>query len=673
MSSTITPGHDVVFDEAPEEFNPALSDPKVQFQEAPSDPRDEFWQEAEPTWWDSLKEAPAWAISLGVHLVLLLILGSIMQVTEYLVPEEIVSVPVEEIHEDTYKFETTVQDKIGNDANDDLNSPSKAAALNMGETPDKQVEDKLEEIPELVELPNYDVMVEPARDELTDNFVANGTTEHVGGTEGAIDRMALEITNALKRNKVLVTWLFDASLSVKSRRDTIADRMQNIYKQVGLSGLGEGDTLLTSAVSFGEKTNFLNDEPTSDITDLLEKIRQIPADESGRENVFTAVEAVVAKWGRYRTREKRDMMLVIVTDERGDDFIKMEPVIHNLARLGIRVYCIGNAAVFGKEKGYVSYTWNEGNQTFTQDLPVDQGPESFYPELLDIDFFGLANKRQINRLSSSYGPYPLNRLCVETGGLYLVVEESARAVKYDYAVMRNYSPDYSPIPQLQREKNNNKAWSALVNAANVMRLERLAMPPLLFDAKDDNTLRNEILDAQKPNSVLVNKIEVVLQILEEGEQDRDKLATPRQRAAFDLAMGRALALRVRLFGYQQMLAEMRTGIQPFKNANSDAWLLVPSVDTKNATPSIRKDAKRAEEYLKRVIDEDAGTPWATLAKAEFSQPMGWKWQETVIPRKNMAMKNGNGNNNDPRLLLAREEQRRREAMRRPKPKNPPKL
>jgi hypothetical protein len=197
------------------------------------------------------------------------------------------------------------------------------------------------------------------------------------------------------------------------------------------------------------------------------------------------------------------------------------------------------------------------------------------------------------------------------------------------------------------------------------------LPVLLFDAENDATLRNEILAAQEPNSVLDYKIDVVLRILEEGEQDRELLAEPRLRAAFDLAMGRALALKVRLFGYQSMLAEMRTGIQPFQNPRSNAWLMVPTLETKNATPKIRNMAKKAEEYLKRVIDEHPGTPWATIAKAEYSQPLGWEWQETFIPKNNEAMRNRN--NDDPRLQLAEEEARRREAMRRPRPQNPPKL
>ncbi len=658
MSSTIVPDRPRTHQQIPE----------VVFEEAPSDAAPEYWEEAEPTFWDKVKEAPAWAISLAVHLGLLALLGTFTKAVDLLTTEDIVSLPIEEVQPETFKFETTVQDVIGNDSNLDKPSPSQQLSLAQGQTPAEEATQRLQEEFN-VEAPTYEQAVAVQKSDLTAHYEARGATEHTGGTDGAMDRIAFEIETALRNNKVLVTWMFDASLSVQERRNSVAERFENIYKQVGLRGLGEGDTLLTSAVYFGATTTFMIDEPTSDITELTEKIRNIPADETGKEMVFTGIEQVVAKWGKHRTKDRRDMMIVIVTDERGDDFDKMESVIRNLSRMGVRVYCIGNAAVFGKEKGYVTFTWQEGNETFTDDLPVDQGPETFYPELLDIDFWGLTNKDAYNRLSSSYGPYPLNRLTTETGGLYLVVEESARSVKYNYEVMRNYQPDYRPINELDREIATNKAKTALTQASNLMRIDRLTLPVLLFDAESDNTLRAEILEAQKPVAVLDYKIDQVLALLESGSKDRDKLVSPRWRAAYDLAMGRALALKVRLFGYSMMLAEMRTGLKPFENPNSNAWVLEPSHDMKNATPAVRKMAKQAEEHLQRVMNEHAGTPWSTLAEAEYSQAMGWSWREVARPRANAAMRNAN----DPdaaRLLLA-EEERRRQMQQRPQPKKKP--
>lgn len=669
MSSTILPDRTPVFDEAPEEqfveFESVSESDSVV-----SETEEMIEEVSKDGLMASLHEAPAWAVSLVAHLAILLALGSISHVTQMVLTEDIVSTPVEDMEVETYKFDSTVQDELGNNSDMNQLSPSLQAATLQGESEPQEIERRLEDSQINPDIQIQDLMAQPSRAELTEVMETQGTTEHTGGTAGAMDRLAFEITNAVQDKETLVVWLFDASGSVKERRDAIADRFHNVYEQVGLKGVGESDRLLTAAAAFGEKTVFLSKDPTSDVTPLTEKIREIPADESGKEMVFTALEDITRKWGSYRTKDRRNVMYIIVTDERGDDFDKMENTILQLARVGIKVHCVGNAAIFGKEKAYVEHTWEEDGKSFTDFLPVDAGPESFYPELLDIDFWGLTNRRGLNNMSSSFGPYPLNRLCAETGGLFLVAQENGRAVKYDYEIMRAYQPDYSPIRELDQKIRDNKAIAALIDATRTLRIERLSMPTLSFDAKDDNTLRNEIFEAQKPTSVLDYKISSLVALLEAGSKERDKIVEPRWRAAFDLAMGRALALKVRAYGYGQMLAEMRTNLRPFDDPSSNFWYLRPSTDLKNATPSVRKMAKEAESYLTRVMDEHPGTPWADLAKAELSQPMGWGWEEASISTDGNVMTR-NGNDDQARLLLADEIERRRNRDRPEQPKKRP--
>ncbi len=671
MSSTILPDRTPVFDEAPNEHfvefeSVSESDSVV------AETQEMLEEVSKDGLMASLQEAPAWAVSLVAHLAILLALGSITRVTQMVLTEDIVSTPVEELEIETYKFDSTVQDNLGNNSDMNQRSPSLQAAMKNGESEPQEIERRIEDSQINPDIQIQDLMTQPSRDQMTAVMETQGTTEHTGGTEGAMDRLAFEITNAVQDKETLVVWLFDASGSVKERRDAIADRFHNVYEQVGLKGIGESDRLLTAAATFGEKTVFLAKEPTSDVTPLTDKIREIPADESGKEMVFTALEDITRKWGNFRTKERRNVMYIIVTDERGDDFDKMENVISQLARVGIKVHCVGNAAIFGKEKAYVQYTWEEDGKSFTDYLPVDAGPESFYPELLDIDFWGLTNRRGLNNMSSSFGPYPLNRLCAETGGLFLVAQENGRAVKYDYEIMRAYQPDYSPIRELDQTIRDNKAIASLIDATRALRIERLSMPTLSFDAKDDNTLRNEIFEAQKPTSVLDYKISSLVALLDAGSKERDKIVEPRWRAAFDLAMGRAMALKVRAYGYGQMLAEMRTNLRPFEDPRSNFWYLRPSTDLKNATPSVRKMAKEAESYLTRVMDEHPGTPWADLAKAELSQPMGWGWEEAAISKNGNVMTR-NGDNDEARLLLADEIERRRNRERPEQPKKRPKL
>lgn len=113
-----------------------------------------------------------------------------------------------------------------------------------------------------------------------------------------------------------------------------------------------GEGALTSAVaSYGEKTNLLTLEPTTDLARLSKLVHGIEEDDSGQENVFLAVQEVVNRWNKYRLQPRRNALLIIVTDEKGDDIDRLESAIKLCRRQGVRCYVIGNAALFGRAKG----------------------------------------------------------------------------------------------------------------------------------------------------------------------------------------------------------------------------------------------------------------------------------------------------------------------------------
>ena len=601
----------------------------------------------------ALREVPAWAMSLGVHLLLLVLLHNII----YSTPAEsrvMIDSAIEELQQDALKFDTTITDQVGSDSPINTLSPSKAAATQAGEEPQKELERQLESQFQ-IQVPLSEPVFEPNEAEFVEMINTQGGSEHTGGVEGAIDRLTYEIAGSLKERKTLVVWLFDASLSLKSRREAIADRFENVYKQLGQLDVGADRALKTAAVSFGKDLKFLTDEPVDDVGQVAEAVRKIENDVSGEEHTFNAVRTVTRKWLSYRTKMRRNMMLIIVTDERGDDYELLEEVIQLNRRYGIRVYCIGNAAVFGRKENLVTWTYSDGS---TEKLPIDQGPETVAPERLKLPFWG-TRAEDLELMSSSFGPYGLSRLCAETGGMYFIAEESLK-VHFDPAVMRRYQPDYRPIKDYERELQTNLAKGALVRAATLTEVDDqgIPVPQTAFRADSDTILRQQITEAQKPLAVLDYKLEEMHKILSAGEKARPNLAESRWQAGYDLAMGRVLALRARALGYNAMLAEMKAAPKPFEKKESNQWRLVPANEITSG-PAVKKLAQQATEHLTRVVDEHPGTPWALLAARELSVPMGWGWKEAtmVIPE----MRRGR-DNDDPRLLLA-EEQRRREEQR----------
>ena len=183
-----------------------------------------------------------------------------------------------------------------------------------------------------------------------------------------------------------------------------------------------------------------------------------------------------------------------------------------------------------------------------------------------------------------------------------------------------------PIVEYEKSLLDNVAKGNLVRAATATRAEEIPRPDLYFTAPNDNILKQQITEAQKPLADLDYRLRQMHQFLAQGEADRKKITEPRWRASYDLAMGRVLAMRVRAFGYNSVLAQMKVAPQPFKKEGNNAWRLVPS-DTIDAGPQVKDWAEEAKKYLTRVIDEHPGTPWAMLAERELGVPMGWQWRE----------------------------------------------
>lgn len=568
---------------------------------------------------------PAWAISLAFHLLLLFCFWQIQLQVFFDDNPVITSVIERELQPEDFKFETTLVDQVGAELDADRSDSMLEAASAARVEP--AVQPKIEEPVEgrllTVSAPSSAVLLPPDDTGLVDRIDAIGATEHAGGVEGAIDRLTYEIATSLKEQKTLVVWLLDASLSLKDRREAIADRIENVYRQLGVLKVGGEGALMSAVVSYGEKANLITPKPTDDVGKIVKAVRNVEPDTSGVENVFAAVSKAAQKWMNYRTRPRirRNVMMIVVTDERGDDAAGMENVIDSLRRWGMRVYCVGNTAVFGRQKGYVRWVYEDG---FSENLPVDQGPESVAPERLNLAYWGPSG-RGLNQLSAGFGPYALTRLCAETGGMYFVADESG-SFRFDPLVMRTYQPDYLTAADYEQQLRDNKAKGALVRAAMTTHAESVPRPKLSFRADNDTVLRRQLTEAQKPLAVLDHRLVEMQTILESGEPDRPNLTSPRWRAGFDLALGRVLAMRARSLGYNVLLAEMKRSPRTFRTKTNNTWRLVPARENVD-DPRIKKLAEKARAYLTRVIDEHPSTPWQLLAERELSQPMGWQWKE----------------------------------------------
>jgi hypothetical protein len=632
----------------------------------------------------------AWLASLLLHLLAVVLLGAaslalprgdtLLALAIDPVVEDVEALPEEFVSSDEWESDVGALSVGGEGA---------AIALAPELTDEPIVADPAEVLPEIAERPVMELDLETARaPEFDEEFIAQGAgSVGVTGAEGAIDRLTHEILASLEQRPTLVVWLFDESGSLRDERAAIANRFQRIYEELGVIEAAdnpafrrhEDKPLLTAVVGFGSEPELLTPKPTDRIEEIVAAVRSIEErsaepqrDADGNydeeeyrrlaeENVFTAVGMAAEKFRSYQSRRngQRRVMLVVFTDESGNDVHLVDDTVDLCRRLSMPVYVVGRPAPFGRDTAYVK--WIDPDPRFDQRpkwVPISLGPESLMPEALRLRF---GNGGEEELLDSGFGPYALTRLCYDTGGLYFATHPNRVvgrevtgaetdnlaahfAAFFDPDAMRRYQPDYVPTSEYVRLVQASRSRRALVEAAQMTWTSPLEDVRLRFPKRDEAELAQLLSQAQRAAAILQPKLDMLCQTLLAGEEDREQEGEPRWQAGFDLALGRALAAKVRADGYNMMLAEAKGGM-PFEQPRNNTWVLRP--DDEYPATSLEKLAAEARLYLERVIADHPETPWAMLAERELVTPLGWRWDEdySFIPPR---MEGGEGRPRPPR-------------------------
>ena len=132
-------------------------------------------------------------------------------------------------------------------------------------------------------------------------------------------------------------------------------------------------------------------------------------------------------------------MIIVVTDEVGDDENRLEEAIELAQRSKVPVYVLGSQALFGRVDGYMDYVDPKTKHVF-HSITVRQGPESAMLEQIRLPFW--YDGPQYELLEAGFGPYALSRLASATGGIYFVTRFTGQRMGFDPARMKEYKPDW---------------------------------------------------------------------------------------------------------------------------------------------------------------------------------------------------------------------------------------
>ena len=322
---------------------------------------------------------------------------------------------------------------------------------------------------------------------LNKNLSVKGSTG-VGttGASGTVDRLLQEIVLSLEERPTLVVWLFDQSASLIRQRQEIHDRFSHIYDELRFVEVrhrqaGIEQPLLTSIVGFGSQINLLTRQPTADVELLKQTLSEIERDDSGIENVFQAILSSAHQFARLRKSGQRNVMMIVITDEAGDDQQLLDPCVAACRKYEMPVFVVGVPAPFGRRQAAVKWVDPDPNYDQTPQTGwVDQGPETLLSERIKLRAPGDVSGDEM--IDSGFGPFALTRLCYESGGIYFAVHPNREIGKdlqgwqtaafssylqrfFDPDVMRRYRPEYVSSAEYLRQVQQLKCRAALVQAA----------------------------------------------------------------------------------------------------------------------------------------------------------------------------------------------------------------
>jgi hypothetical protein len=298
-------------------------------------------------------------------------------------------------------------------------------------------------------------------------------------------------------------------------------------------------------------------------------------------------------------------------------------------------------APWGQTNPYATTPKTAAQGAADDSMPI-VGPESVLSERVDIDNWMTHRDARTNTdlIDSGFGPHALERLCRASRGQFIAIRPRdgfgyggiggqswppGGELRFDESVVSKYAPDYVSLPDYQKLLTENKARAALCEAAKLPKVAIEGSPGSRFPKTVEAKMAKQFSQAQQFAARNSPPVDQLCDVLSKGEPDRAKLTSPRWQAEYDLAMGRVLAVKARLDGYNSMIAALKRG-KTFQNPDSKTWVL-ESAEVYETESTVRKLAERAKTYLERVVKEHPGTPWARIAEEELRLPLGWAWKE----------------------------------------------
>lgn len=599
-------------------------------------------------------EAPAWIVSVLVHVTLLGALGlatlspevrkAVANINAAMVDtgvskqqaEELVHIYADPTNAPRDQAVTAVQTStpgagtgLGTGTGPPSATPRVGVSTNVGERTSLPTVKISPQLSGLAMLPSA-----PSRDLGGGGMIAGDVTMGTKDVGEALDQLAREILRHLEKHKLTVIWLFDESYSMKDDHKAIRDKFSRISSELKLNIDEEkkaSGALNHVIVGFGDSLHYELRKPTSDIDAIGKAIDRLKVDESGTENTIQAIGTVVNEYAKLISKDRK-LLVVLATDESGDDGSYVEEARQALVSRGVPLYVIGRQAVFGYEWARLAYT-----DPVTKDVywpMIRRGPETAERECLQWD--GLHERW--DEQPSGFAPYELARLAKDSGGIYFLLpsEESMRIRQrekaYSISTLKEYVPNYENRAAYEKRLKGSdlrSTLSAIISQTKGYSYRR-AYP---IDYGELEKAIVEEVPRVRERLMLLGAIEKRMRSIQKlREHDPEK----RWQAHFDLMLAQVVAYQVKGYEYLACIDEMvalakkgqlKPKQMPIPNQLDVYWVINHSTTPKAPKKETEQHYVEAKRLLDLVIKRHPNTPWADLAQDEINRGFSCQWNE----------------------------------------------
>ena len=301
-------------------------------------------------------------------------------------------------------------------------------------------------------------------------------------------------------------------------------------------------------VGFGQGMDYVLGKPQDDIDQIGKAIKHPRDDSTGARKKHHARDPRDRREIRCFGEKDRRLLIVLVTDESGDDGADVEEARQTLKKYKVPLYVIGRQSLFG-----YPYAHHRFVDPVTKDVYhplIRRGPET-----ADIEVYQWDTARTFDRWDeqpSGFAPYELARLTKDSGGIYFVLpsEEFMRVRQrekaYSITQLKEYLPEYDNRLNYIEKRNSSplrRLLYAIVLEGKGLLYRRD------FPIEPEELIKAAVEEGQKATVKLNVLLEIQKRLEELAKSSRAARPESSSRPITTLMLAQTVAFQVKAYEY----------------------------------------------------------------------------------------------------------------------------